>query len=144
MTTNLHVLAGNKPAARLLIADRDPTESAIAIRAFKRRCASLEVWPTATLADAAEILARERIETVLVGSGLDGRTLPQTIRWFALAAPAAVIIALLEQPDRHRQEVLEAGASSVCSKPDLMVAQLRHELSSRRSPSVPEHTRKIG
>jgi DNA-binding NarL/FixJ family response regulator len=45
MTTNhLQALAGNKPAPRLPFADRDPTESAIAIRAFKRRYASLEVW----------------------------------------------------------------------------------------------------
>ena len=77
-TNNIHVLAGNKPAPRLLLADRDPTESAIAIRAIKRRYTSLEIWSVATLADAAEVLARERIETVLAGSGLDGGTLPQT------------------------------------------------------------------
>ena len=144
-TNNIHVLAGEKPASGLLLADRDPIESAIAIRAIKRRCASLEIWPIATLADAAEILARERIETVLAGSGLDGRTLPETIRWFARNGPGAAIVALLEQPDhRHRQEALEAGASAICSKPDLLVAQLRHELGSRRSASVPEHTRRTG
>jgi DNA-binding NarL/FixJ family response regulator len=144
-TNNVHILAGNEPASRLLLADRDLTESAIAIRAIKRRCARLEVWSVATLAAAADILARERIETVLAGSGLDGRTLPETIRWFARKRPGAAIVALLEQPDhRHRQEALEAGASAVCSKPQLLVAQLRHELESRRSASVPKHTQKIG
>jgi DNA-binding NarL/FixJ family response regulator len=144
-TNNIHVLAGKKPASRILFADHDPNESAIAIRAIKRRCASLEIWSVAALADAAEVLARERIDTVLAGSGLDGRTLPQTIRWFARNGPGAAIVALLEQPDhRHRQEALEAGASAVCSKPELLVAQLRHELESRRSASVQEHTRKIG
>ena len=68
------------------------------------------------------------------GSGLDGGTLPQTIRWFAQHAPGAAIFALLEQPDhRHRQEALEAGADYVCSKPDLLVAQLRYEFKSRGS-----------
>jgi len=144
-TNNIHVLAGNKPAPRLLLADRDPTESAIAIRAIKRRYTSLEIWSVATLADAAEVLARERIETVLAGSGLDGGTLPQTICWFARNAPGAAIVALLEQlDDRHRQEALEAGASAVCSKPDLLVAQLRHDLGSRWSASGQEHTQKIG
>ena len=144
-TNNVHILAGNEPASRILLADRDPTESAIAIRAIKRRCASLEIWSVATLADAAEVLARERIETVLAGSGLDGRTLPETIRWFARKRPGAAIVALLELPDdRHRQEALEAGASAVCSKPELLVAQLRHELGSRRSARVQEHARRMG
>ena len=144
-TNNVHVLAGNEPASRLLLADCDPDESAIAIRAIKRGCASLEICSAATLADAAEILAQERIDAVLAGSGLDGSTLPQTIRWFARRVPGAAIVALLEQPDdRHRQEALEAGASAICSKPDLLVAQLRHEFGSRRSARVPEHARRIG
>jgi DNA-binding NarL/FixJ family response regulator len=140
-TNNVHILAGNEPASPLLLADRDLTESAIAIRAIKRRCASLEIWSVATLADAAEILARERIETVLAGSGLDGRTLPETIRWFARNNPGAVIVALLAQPGhRHRQEALEAGAGAVISKPDLLVAQLRHEFESRRPAGLQEHS----
>jgi DNA-binding NarL/FixJ family response regulator len=133
-TTNVHVLTTKKLGSRLLLADRDPTESAIAIRAIKRHRASLEIWSVTTLADAMEIFARKRIETVLTGSGLDGGTLPQTIRWFAQHAPGAAIFALLEQPDhRHRQEALEAGADYVCSKPDLLVAQLRYEFKSRGS-----------
>ena len=55
-TNNVHILAGNEPASRILLADRDPTESAIAIRAIKGRCARLEVWSVATLADAAEVV----------------------------------------------------------------------------------------
>ena len=143
-TNNVHVLAGNEPASRLLLADCDPDESAIAIRAIKRGCARLEIWPVATLAHAAEVLARERIETVLAGSGLDGKTLPQTIRWFARSAPGAAIVALVERLDCDRQQALEAGASSVISKPDFLVAQLRHEFGARWSDRVQEPGRRIG
>jgi DNA-binding NarL/FixJ family response regulator len=133
-TNNVHVLTTKKLGSRVLLADRDPTESAIAIRAIKRHRASLEIWSVTTLADAMEILARERIETVVASSGLDGGTLPQTIRWFAQHAAGAAIFALLEQPhERCRREALEAGADYVCSKPDLLVAQLRHEFESRGS-----------
>jgi CheY-like chemotaxis protein len=143
-TNNLHVLARTKPMSRLLIADRDPSESAIAIRAIERRCPRLKLCAVTTLAAAAKILAQERIETILAGSGLDGWTLAKTIDWFARKAPTAVIIALLEQPDdRHRQEALEAGARDVRSKPDLLVAQLRHELGSRLSTWAPERIRTI-
>jgi DNA-binding NarL/FixJ family response regulator len=146
-TNNIRVLSRQKPPSRLLLADGDPTESAIALRAITRlrSRSSLEIWSATTLADAANILAQEPIETVLAGSGLDGGTLPQTIRWFAQNAPDAAIIALLERPDhRRRQEALEAGAGYVCSKPDLLVAQLRYELESRHLATAAEHARKTG
>jgi hypothetical protein len=82
-TNNLHVLARAKPMSRLLIADHDPSESAIAIRAIERRCPRLKICAVTTLAAAAKILAQERIETILAGSGLDGWTLAKTIDWFA-------------------------------------------------------------
>lgn len=143
-TNNVHALARRRPVSRLLLADSNPTEGAIAIRAIKRLHDGLQICSIATLADAAEILARERVETVLAGSGLDGATLPETIRWFAQHASSAVIVALLEQPDHwHRQAAREAGATFVCSKPDLIVAQLRHEFGFRLSASAPENARMI-
>ena len=49
------------------------------------------------------------------------------------------MIAMLEDPDdRDRQEALEAGASYVWSKPDLLVAQMRYELGARLGIYVPE------
>jgi CheY-like chemotaxis protein len=143
-TNNLLVLARTRSMSRLLIADRDPNESAIATRAIERRCPRLEIRSANTLAAAAKILSQERIETILAGSGLDGWTLAKTIDWFARSAPGAAIIALLQQPDdRHRQEALEAGARDVRSKPDLLVAQLRHELGSRLSAWAPERPLRI-
>jgi hypothetical protein len=63
-----------------------------------------------------------------VASGLNERTHWQTICWFADRTGEAVVVALLEHcNDRERQEALEAGASYLCSKPELVVAQLRRE-----------------
>jgi len=61
------------------------------------------------------------------------------IRWFADNAGETIVIALLEHcDDQRRQEALEAGASYLCSKPDLLVAQLRREAASRLACDAPE------
>ena len=90
------------------------------------------------LAEATGVLARTRRAAALVASGLDGRTCLETIRWFA-AMGRGIVVAMLEHcDDRHRQEALEAGASYVCSKPKLLVAQLRYELAARLEDAAPE------
>jgi hypothetical protein len=40
--------------------------------------------------------------------------------------------------DRHRHDALAAGASYVCSKPELLVMQLRHELAARLQGAAQE------
>jgi hypothetical protein len=40
--------------------------------------------------------------------------------------------------DRQKQEALEAGASCVWSKPELLVAQLRYELAARLDGAAQE------
>ena len=85
------------------------------------------------------MLAREPVATIFVASGLDSRTHAQTIRWFAGKGGSMVIIALLEFcDDRHRQEALEAGASYIQSKHELLVGQLRREAGSRLARAAPE------
>lgn len=84
------------------------------------------------------MLTCTRLAPVLVASGLDDRTFLRTIRWFARKT-CGVVIAMLEHcEDRHRQEVLEAGASGIWSKPELLVTQLRCELWARLGCAEPE------
>ena len=138
-TNNVHVLAGGRRVSQLLVADRSQGESAIAVRAIKRLSPHLEVRPVTSLAEAERVLTNGRVATVFVASGLDDRTHGQTIRWFADNAGDTIVIALLEHcDDRQRQEALEAGASYICSKPDLLVAQLRREAASRLACDAPE------
>jgi len=143
-TENVHVLRRSSAVARLLLADSNSAESAIALRALKRRSPGFEIWPVTTLAEAAEVLAHKPIEIALVGSGLDGRTLPQTLRWLARNARQTAIVAMVERlDDRGRQEALEAGASHVVSKPGLLATQLRHELASRLGSLAAERPRRM-
>lgn len=133
MTTNsVHVLAGGRRVSQFLVADRNQGEREIAVRAIKRLSPHLEVRPVTSLAEAESALAQQAVATVFVASGLDDRTHEETIRWFARKTQDTTIIALLERcDDRQRQEALEAGASHICSKPDLLVAQLRREAAER-------------
>ena len=128
ISNNVHVLASGRPAAQLILADRSQTDSAIAVRAIRRLFSDLEVRPVTNLAEAERVLACTRRATTLVASALDGKTCQQTIRWFARQRRGVVVAMLDNCEDRHRQEALAAGASYVCSKPELLVAQLRYEL----------------
>ena len=93
----------------------------------------------ASLAEAESVLAHEPVATIFAASGLDGRTHAQTIRWFADKAGGTAVIALLEHcEDRQRQEALEAGASYIQSKHELLVGQLRREAGSRLARAAPE------
>jgi DNA-binding response OmpR family regulator len=131
-TNNVHHLAGSRRVSLLLVADRNEGEGEIVVRAIKRRSPHLEVRPVTSLAEAETALARQPVATVLVASGLDDRTHEETIRWCVCNARDTIVIALLERcDDRQRQEALEAGASYICSKPDLLVAQLRREAAER-------------
>ena len=139
-TNNIHVLTGGRRVSQLLIADRSQGEGAIAARAIQRLSPHLEVRSVTTLAEAESVLAREPVATIFVASGLHSQTHAQTIRWFSDKAGDAVVIALLEHRDNgQRQEALEAGASYICSKPELLVSQLRHEAESRLARTAPEH-----
>ena len=61
----------------------------------------------------------EPVAAIFVASGLDGRTHPRMIHWFANKSGESVVIGLVERcDDSQRQEALEAGASCVCSKPE--------------------------
>jgi CheY-like chemotaxis protein len=134
---NIHVLAGGLAAAQLVLADQSHADRAIAVRAIERLYPDLEVRPVTNLVEAKRVLICARRPTAFVGSGLDGKTCLETIRWFAQQRHG-IVIAMLEDCDkRHRQEALEAGASHVCSKPEFLVAQLRHELAARLE-GVPE------
>jgi DNA-binding NarL/FixJ family response regulator len=135
---NVHVLAGGHPAAQLVLADRSQADSAIAVRAIGRLYPDLEVRPVANLAEAKRVLMGTRRATALVASGLDGKTCLETIRWFARQGHGIVVAMLEDCDERHRHEALEAGASHVCSKPELLVAQLRHELAARLEGALPE------
>ena len=138
-TNNVHVLAGGQRVRQVLVADRSQHEGAIAVRAIRRLSPHLEVRPVASLAEAESVLAHEPVPAVFVASGLDGLTHPQTIRWFADKAGDTAVIALLEHcDDRQRQEALEAGASYIRSKHELLVAQLRREAESRLARAAPE------
>ena len=131
-TNNTHHLAGSRRVSLLLVADRNQGEREIVVRAIKRHSPQLEVRPVTSLAEAETALARQPAATVFVASGLDDRTHEETIRWLARNTRYANVIALLERcDDRQRQEALEAGASYICSKPDLLVAQLRREAAER-------------
>ena len=131
-TNNVHLLASGRRASQLLLADRDRGESAIAVRAINRHSPHLEVRPVTSLTEAECALAQQPVSTVFVASGLDDRTHEETIRWFVSNARDTLVVALLERcDDRQRQEALEAGASYICSKPDLLVAQLRREAAER-------------
>lgn len=131
ITNNIHVLASSRPAAQLVLAERSQADSAIAARAIRRLFPDLEVRPVTNLAEAERVLACTRAATTLVASALDGKTCEQTIRWFARQRRGVVVAMLDNCEDRHRQEALAAGASYVCSKPELLVAQLRYELAAR-------------
>jgi CheY-like chemotaxis protein len=138
-TNNVHVLARGRRASQVLVADRSQDAGAIAVRAIQRLSPHLEVRSVTSLAEAESVLAGEPVATIFVGSGLDGRTHPQMIRWFADKVGDTVIIALLERcGDRQRQEALAAGASYLCSKPELLVGQLRRETESRLARVAPE------
>jgi CheY-like chemotaxis protein len=135
---NIHFLAAGRPAAQVVLADRSQADSAIALRAIRRQLPDLRVRPVTNLVEAAGVLARTRRATALVASGLDGWTWSETIRWFA-SMRRGIVVAMLEHcDDRHREEALEAGASHVCSKPKLLVAQLRYELAARLEDAAPE------
>ena len=137
-TNNVHVLAGGPPAAQLVLAERSQADSAIAIRAIRRLFPDLKVRLVTDLAEAERVVTRRPPVTVLVASGLDGKTHLETIRWFAVRTHG-ILIALLEDCD-HRQgrQAREAGASYVCSKPELVVTQLRYELAARLARAVAE------
>jgi DNA-binding response OmpR family regulator len=138
-TKHVHIVAGGRRRAQTLVADRNRGEGEIAVRAIQRLSPQLEVQPVVSLDEAESALAGESVATVFVASGLDERTHWQTIRWFAGRAGSAVVIALLEScSDLERQEALEAGASYLCSKPELLVAQLRREAESRLAQAAPE------
>jgi hypothetical protein len=62
----------------------------------------------------------------------------ETISWFAHQKRGIVVAMLEDCDDRHRQEALAAGASYVCSKPELLVAQLRYELTARLKGAAQE------
>jgi DNA-binding NarL/FixJ family response regulator len=131
-TNNVQFLTAGRRVSQLLVADRSPVEGAIAARAIQRLNPHHEVRSVASLVEAESLLARAPVATIFVASGLDSQTHAQTIRWFADNAGDSTTIALLEHcDDRHRQEALEAGASFLCSKPDLLVAQLRREAEPR-------------
>jgi CheY-like chemotaxis protein len=121
---NVRMLASRRRITQLVLAERSQSDCAIAVRAIGRPLPDLEVRPVMNLAEAESVLTCARLATILVASGLDDRTFLQTIRWFAQKT-CGVVIAMLEHcEDRHRQEALEAGASGVWSKPELLVAQL--------------------
>jgi CheY-like chemotaxis protein len=136
--TNIHVLAGGHRDAQLVLADRSQADSAIALRAIGRLYPDLEAWPVTNLAEAKRVLIDTRRATALVASGLDGRTCLETIRWFVRQRRGRVVALLEDCDERHRQEALEAGAFRVFSKPELLVAQLRHELAARLEDALPE------
>jgi hypothetical protein len=86
------------------------------------------------------VLIGTRRAAALVASGLDGKTCLETIRWFARLGHGIVVAMLEDWDERQRQEALEAGASHFCSKPEFLVAQLRHELAARLEGALPEPT----
>jgi hypothetical protein len=127
-TNNVQFLTGGRRVSQLLIADRSQVEGAIAARAIQRLSPHLTVRSVAKLAEAESVLARAPVATIFVASGLDSQRHVQTIRWFADNAGDSTTVALLEHCGaRQKQEALEAVASFVCSKPELLVAQLRRE-----------------
>jgi DNA-binding NarL/FixJ family response regulator len=141
---DVHVLATGRRVRQVVLADRSHNDSAIAVRAVRRLFPDLEVRPVMNLAAAESVLTGTRLAAALVASGLDGKTCIQTIRWFARKR-RGIVVAMLEDCDhRHRQEALAAGASCVWSKPELLVAQLRHELGAKLECAVPERPRLLG
>ena len=143
-TNNIHVLASSRPAAQLVLAERSQADSAIAARAIRRLFPDLEVRPVTNLAEAERALACTRAATTLVASALDGKTCEQTIRWFARQRRGIVVAMLENCEDRHRQEALAAGASYVCSKPELLITQLRHELAAGLKDAAQEYSLMMG
>jgi hypothetical protein len=145
MTINdVHVLASGRRVRQLVLADRSQTDSAIAVRAIRRLFPDLEVRPVMNLAEAEGVLTCRRPATALVASGLDASTCLQTIRWFAHKRRGIVVAMLEDCDDWHRQEALEAGASYVWNKPELLVAQLRYELGARLGCPAPDRSRLLG
>jgi CheY-like chemotaxis protein len=141
---NVRMLASRRRITQLVLAERSQSDCAIAVRAIRRLLPDLEVRPVMNLAEAESLLTGTRPATVVVASGLDDRTSLQTIRWFARKT-CGIVIAMLEHCDeRHRQEALEAGASCVWSKPELLVAQLRYELWARLGCAQLERPRLLG
>ena len=143
-TNNIHVLASGGPAAPLVLADSSQADSTIAVRAIRRLFPDREVRQVTNLAEAESLLTRARHATALVASGLDGKTCAQTIRWFARQRRGIVVAMLENCEDRHRQEALAAGASYVCSKPELLITQLRHELAAGLKDAAQEYSRMMG
>ena len=137
-TNNVHVLASGRSATQFVLADRSQADSAIAARAIRRLFPDLEVRPVMNLAEAEDVLTCARLATAVVASGLDGRSCLETISWFAHQKRGIVVAMLEDCDDRHRQEALETGASYVCSKPELLVAQLRYELAARLKGAAQE------
>jgi CheY-like chemotaxis protein len=135
---NVHVLAGGRPAAQVVLADRSQADSVIALRAIRRLFPDLRIRPVTNLAEAAGVLTRTQPATALVASGLDGKTCFETIRWFASMRHGTVVAMLEQCDDRDRHEALEAGAIYVWSKPELLVAQLRYELAARLEDAASE------
>ena len=136
---------GQRPFRRAaFLADRSQVDAAIAVRAIRRLFPDLEVRPVMNLAEAESVLTCARLATALVASGLDGKTCLQTIRWFASKRRGIVVAMLEDCDDRQRQEALEAGASCVCSKPELLTTQLRYELAARLGCAFPERPRLMG
>jgi CheY-like chemotaxis protein len=141
---NVRMLASRRRITQLVLAERSQSDCAIAVRAIRRLLPDLEVRPVTSLVEAESVLTCARLAPVLVASGLDDRTFLRTIRWFARKT-CGIVIAMLEHcEDRHRQEVLEAGASDVWSKPELLVTQLRYELWARLGCAEPERPRLLG
>ena len=141
---NVHVFASGRPDRQLVLAERSQAESMIAARAIRRLFSNVEVRPVISLAEAKGALAGKRTAAALVASGLDSRTYVQTICWIARKGCGIVIAILEECDDRHRQEAVEAGASYVWSKPELLVGQLRYELGARLRFASPERPRLLG
>lgn len=132
-TDNVVTLFRACPPSRVLLADRNPADAGILLRVLRRSVPDVEVRHVTSLPDAARVLAHEHIGTILIGSSLDGNTLGQTLRWFALEAANAVLLAMLERSeDTARREALKAGATYACSKAEVLVEQLRYEFTSRR------------
>lgn len=142
-TDNVCTLLRACPASQVLLADRNPHDAEVLLRAIRRTTPDVEVRHVTNLPDAARVLAHGRIGTVLVGSSLDDEAFCHTLRRFALEAANAVLVAMLERwEDATRREALQAGATYACSKADLLVAQLRYEFTSRRDAAdLPRHPR---
>ena len=94
---NIHVLAGGRLAAQLVLADRSQADSTIAGRAIGRLYPDLQVRPVTNLAEAKRVLIRTRRATALVALadpiGRSPQSPPtQMLALFALCAYGTVDI----------------------------------------------------